>query len=69
MRHSAIGQVAPGGTVGSSFGLIMLIYYGLTLLVRPLARHSFILRAVKRLYLARVDSNTAPGVLATVSRR
>lgn len=39
--------------LGSNFGLILFFYYVVTLLVRPLARHSFIMRSIKRFYFIR----------------
>ena len=42
--------------LGANTGLILFVYYVLTLLLRPLARHSFIMRSLKRLYFVRERS-------------
>ena len=39
--------------LGANTGLILLCYYAVMLITRPLARHSFIMRALKRFYFVR----------------
>ena len=43
--------------LGSNFGLILFFYYVVTLLMRPLARHSFIMRSLKRFYFIRQNEH------------
>lgn len=39
--------------LGANTGLILFFYYLMTLILRPLARHSFIMRSLKRFYYVR----------------
>jgi len=41
--------------LGVVSGLIHIFYLVIMLVMRPIARHSFLMRAFKRLYLARTD--------------
>ena len=42
--------------VGVCSGLIHLLYFIVLMVMRPISRHSFIMRALKRFYLARTGS-------------
>ena len=41
--------------LGMAGGLVLVLYSLLTILMKPIARHSFILRSMKRLYYARTN--------------
>ena len=42
--------------VGVCSGLIHLLYFMVLMVMRPVSRHSFIMRALKRFYMARTSS-------------
>lgn len=44
--------------IGISVGLVHAVYFLTMVLIRPLARHSFLIRAMKRLYFARTSNDT-----------
>ena len=44
--------------IGISIGLVQAVYFLTMVLIRPLARHSFLIRAMKRLYFARTSSDS-----------
>lgn len=43
--------------IGISVGLIIFLYYLVMIVLRPIARHSFILRVFKRLYFVRTETD------------
>ena len=44
--------------VGVSVGLIQALYFVMMVVIRPVARHSFLIRGLKRLYYARTSDGS-----------
>ena len=59
MKHSKFSSAGNfNHRVGISVGLVQLLFFMFKILVRPLARHSFLLRAFKRLYFLRTSDDS-----------